>query len=114
MRVNRAQVELRMEVQMKRLDRDNIATHSLVHRKYGGTSCVLQFQGSWFLLVTGGPTKDKPTVTFAPPADPNTVTHELTLRVPDCHAAYETLKARGAVLPPSTGRLGRRDSLLFP
>ncbi len=86
-----------------------------VYREYGGTSCVLQFQGSWLLLVTGGgPTKDKPTVTFAPLGDPNTVTHELTLRVPDCHAAYETLKARGAVLPPSTGRLGRRDSLLFP
>lgn len=67
-----------------------------VYREYGGTSCVLQFQGSWLLLVTGGgPTKDKPTVTFAPPGDPNTVTHELTLRVPDCHAAYETLKARG-------------------
>jgi catechol 2,3-dioxygenase-like lactoylglutathione lyase family enzyme len=68
-----------------------------VHREYGGTSCVLQFQGSWLLLVTDGPTKDKPTVIFAPPADPNTVTHELTLRVPDCHAAYETLKACGAV-----------------
>jgi catechol 2,3-dioxygenase-like lactoylglutathione lyase family enzyme len=33
-----------------------------VVREYGGTSCVLQFQGSWLLLVTGGdPTKDKPT-----------------------------------------------------
>ena len=29
-----------------------------VYREYGGTSCVLQFQGSWLLLVTGGgPTK---------------------------------------------------------
>jgi catechol 2,3-dioxygenase-like lactoylglutathione lyase family enzyme len=74
-----------------------------VYREYGGTSCVLTFQGSWLLLVTGGgPTKDKPTVTFAPPQDPDTVSHELTLRVPDCHAAYETLKARGAVFltPP--------------
>ena len=74
-----------------------------VYREYGGTSCVLNFQGSWLLLVTGGgPTRDKPTVTFAPPADVDTVNHELTLRVPDCHAAYETLKARGAVFltPP--------------
>ena len=55
-----------------------------VYREYGGTSCVLNFQGSWLLLVTGGgPTRDKPTVTFAPPADPDTVTHELTIRVPD-------------------------------
>jgi catechol 2,3-dioxygenase-like lactoylglutathione lyase family enzyme len=74
-----------------------------VYREYGGTSCVLNFSGSWLLLVTGGgPTKDKPTVTFAPPTDPDTVTHELTIRVPDCHAAYETLKGRGAVFltPP--------------
>ena len=74
-----------------------------VYREYGGTSCVLNFQGSWLLLVTGGgPTKDKPTVTFAPPTNPDTVSHELTLRVPDCQGAYETLKARGAVFltPP--------------
>ena len=74
-----------------------------VYREYGGTSSVLNFAGSWLLLVTGGgPAKGKPTVTFAPPGDPNTVIHELTLRVPDCHAAYETLKARGAVFltPP--------------
>ena len=74
-----------------------------VYREYGGTSCVLSFQGNWLLLVTGGgPTKDKPTITFAPPQDSNTVSHEFTLRVPDCQAAYETLKARGAVFltPP--------------
>lgn len=78
-----------------------------VYREYGGTSCVLQFQGAWLLLVTGGgPTPDKPDVTFAPPADPSTVTHELTLRVPDCRAAYATLKARGAVFltPPAESR----------
>ena len=68
-----------------------------VFREYGGTSCVLEFQGSWLLLVTGGgPTEDKPTVTFAPPADPNSVSHSMTMRVPDCGAAYETLKSRGA------------------
>src|SRR5436309_15254350 len=73
-----------------------------VYRAYGGTSCVLTFQGSWLLLVTGGgPTKDKPTVTFAPPQAPDTVSHELTLRVPDCRAACESLPGRGAlsVLP---------------
>ena len=74
-----------------------------LYREYGGTSCVLQFQGVWLLLVTGGgPTPDKPTVTFAPPADPDTVSHQLTMRVPDCRAAYETLRARGAefLTPP--------------
>ena len=74
-----------------------------VYREYGGTSCVLQFLGAWLLLVTGGgPTEDKPDVTFAPPADRNTVSHEFTIRVPDCRGAYETLRARGAefLTPP--------------
>jgi catechol 2,3-dioxygenase-like lactoylglutathione lyase family enzyme len=72
-------------------------------RTYGGTSAVLRFRGCWLLLVTrGGPTPDKPTVTFAPPADPDTVSHELTLRVPDCRTAYRVLSDRGAVFltPP--------------
>ncbi len=74
-----------------------------VYREYGGTSCVLSFQGAWLLLVTGGgPTKDKPTVTFAPPTQSDIVSHELTIRVPDCQAAYEILKKRGATFltPP--------------
>jgi catechol 2,3-dioxygenase-like lactoylglutathione lyase family enzyme len=74
-----------------------------VYREYGGTSCVLRFLGTWLLLVTGGgPTPDKPQVTFAPPPNPELVSHELTIRVPDCHAAYATLVARGAVFltPP--------------
>jgi len=77
-------------------------------REYGGTSAVFQFQGSWLLLVTGGgPTPDKPGVTFAPPADPATVSHQLTMRVPDCRAAYEVLKARGAsFLTPPVDRGG--------
>jgi len=74
-----------------------------LHREYGGTSAVLRFQGTWILLVTGGPpTPGKPTITFEPPADPARVSHQLTLRVPDCRAAYETLRARGAdfLAPP--------------
>ena len=74
-----------------------------VVREYGGTSVVLNFQGSWLLLVTGGrPTKDKPTVTFAAPATSDAVSHAMTVRVPDCHAAYEILKSRGAAFltPP--------------
>ena len=74
-----------------------------LYREYGGTSAVFDFQGAWLLLVTGGdPTEDKPDVTFAPPADANLVSHAMTIRVPDCQAAYETLLARGAVFltPP--------------
>ena len=65
--------------------------------EYGGTSLVLKIVGSWLLVVTGGgPTEDKPTVTFAPPEDPDRVSAELIFRVPDCRAAYEELSGRGA------------------
>ena len=81
--------------------RDVLGAHGV--REYGGTSAVLKFAGTWLLLVTGGgPTPDKPTVTFAPPQTRAVVSHELTIRVPDCRAAYEILKARGAMFltPP--------------
>jgi catechol 2,3-dioxygenase-like lactoylglutathione lyase family enzyme len=69
-----------------------------LYREYGGTSVVLRFAGTWLLLVTGGgPTADKPGVVFALPPDPERVSHAMTLRVADCRAAYEALRARGAV-----------------
>jgi catechol 2,3-dioxygenase-like lactoylglutathione lyase family enzyme len=69
-----------------------------LYREYGGTSVVLRFAGTWLLLVTGGgPTADKPGVVFTPPAAPGQVSHAMTLRVADCRAAYEALRARGAV-----------------
>jgi catechol 2,3-dioxygenase-like lactoylglutathione lyase family enzyme len=74
-----------------------------LYREYGGSSCVLQVLGNWLLLVTGGgPTEDKPTVTFAQPDDPDRVSAELIFRVPDCTEAYEMLTARGAefLTPP--------------
>ena len=50
----------------------------------------------------GSPTKDKPLVTFVSPPDRNSVIGELTIRVPDCSAAYEVLRSRGAefITPP--------------
>ena len=74
-----------------------------VEGEYGGTSCVLRFLDSWFLLVTGGPpTDDKPTVTFAPPEDPDRAPAELIIGVPDCQGAYTVLERRGAAFltPP--------------
>ena len=100
-------VELTLLLVVEEIDRSRSFYRDVlgatVYREYGGTSCVLSFLGNWILLVTGGgPTKDKPEVTFAPPTEPNTVSHQLTLRVPDCQAAYETLRSRGAVFltPP--------------
>ena len=74
-----------------------------VFREYGDTSCVLNFQGSWLLIVTGGePTKDKPDIKFAEPQNINTVSHSMTIRVPHCQKSYEILKSRGAgfLTPP--------------
>jgi catechol 2,3-dioxygenase-like lactoylglutathione lyase family enzyme len=74
-----------------------------VVREYGGSSCVLRAFGAWLLLVTGGgPTADKPTVTFEAPADPDVVSHSMTIRVEDCRAAFATLRDRGATFltPP--------------
>jgi catechol 2,3-dioxygenase-like lactoylglutathione lyase family enzyme len=74
-----------------------------VFREYGGTSVVLSFLDNWLLLVTGGgPTPDKPTVTFAPPTNPDDVSAAFTIRVPDCQGAYEVWKSRGAAFltPP--------------
>lgn len=74
-----------------------------VYREYGGTSCVLRFLDNWLLLVTGGgPTQDKPTVTFTHPVDAESVSHAMTIRVPDCRAAHNILHERGAefLTPP--------------
>ena len=74
-----------------------------VYREYGGTSCVLRAFGSWLLLVTGGgPTADKPTVTYRAPDDPDVVSHSMTIRVEDCRATYAQWSTAGAVFltPP--------------
>ncbi len=72
-------------------------------REYGGTTAVFDFNGAWLVLVTGGgPTPDKPQVTMAPPEQPDRRSHSMTIRVPDCRAAYEELRDRGAefLTPP--------------
>ena len=72
-------------------------------REYGGSSAVFDFNGTWLLLVTGGgPTADKPNVTFAAPATDQVLSHSFTIRVADCRQAYNTLLGRGAkfLAPP--------------
>jgi catechol 2,3-dioxygenase-like lactoylglutathione lyase family enzyme len=74
-----------------------------VVREISDTLCLLSFGGSEIMLTVGGePTKDKPTVTFASPTNVDKVTSELVIRVPDCLAAYEVLRSRGAefLTPP--------------
>jgi catechol 2,3-dioxygenase-like lactoylglutathione lyase family enzyme len=76
-----------------------------LNREYGGTSLVTKFLGNWILLVTaGGPTEDKPDVSFEPPVDREKVSHAFTLRVNDCRKTHEILKERHVIFikPPLT------------
>jgi len=58
---------------------------------------ILKIANSWLILnVGGGPTDDKPTVTLAPPADPDHASAFLNLRVADIAAAYAEWSAKGA------------------
>jgi catechol 2,3-dioxygenase-like lactoylglutathione lyase family enzyme len=73
------------------------------YREYGGDSAVLRFLDNWLLLVTGGgPTEDKPGLSMEAPDNPAVVDHSFTIRVPDCRAAYDALRTRGAefLTPP--------------
>jgi catechol 2,3-dioxygenase-like lactoylglutathione lyase family enzyme len=67
--------------------------------EYGGTSVVLDCNGTWLLLVTGGePTEDKPDVHLAAPADRHRTARSTIFRVADCRATHADLAARGAEL----------------
>ena len=58
---------------------------------------VLRLANTWLLINSGGgPTDDKPTVTAAPPADPDRLSIALNLRVADIHASYDLWRSRGA------------------
>ena len=74
-----------------------------LNREYGETSMVINFLGSWLLLVTaGGPTEDKPETYFEPPVNKKMVSHSFTIRVKDCQKTYDILLARGItfITPP--------------
>lgn len=58
---------------------------------------IMRLANSWLILnVGGGPTDDKPTVTLAPPDDPDRTSAFLNLRVADIAACYAEWSARGA------------------
>ena len=87
-----------------------------VYREYG-SSIVLEFGGTWLLLVEGGgPTDDKPTVALEPPANPDRRDNLFTIRVEDCRSTYELLLARGGefLTPPVTNGAETRCFLRDP
>ena len=58
---------------------------------------ILALANTRIVLNTGGgPTDDKPTVTLAPPADPDRTSAFLNIRVADIAAAYADWSAKGA------------------
>ena len=58
---------------------------------------VLRLANTWLLINSGGgPTDDKPTVTAAPPADPDHLSIAMNLRVADIRACYDLWRWRGA------------------
>lgn len=68
-----------------------------------GQPTIVQLANSWVIInVGGGPTEDKPDVVLEVPADPDTVSSFLNIRVADIEAIYSLWSARGAqfLTPP--------------
>lgn len=62
-----------------------------------GAPGYIQIANTWLLVnVGGGPTPDKPSVTLSVPADPNSVSSFMNIRVADIQACFELWKSRGA------------------
>lgn len=69
----------------------------------GGGPAILKFGNTWIIINVGGPpTDDKPTVTLAPPHNPDLIDSFMNIRVADIAAVYEEWSARGAhfLTPP--------------
>ena len=62
-----------------------------------GAPGYIQVANTWLIVnVGGGPTPDKPLVTLDVPADPNSVSSFLNIRVADIQACYQLWRERGA------------------
>ena len=62
-----------------------------------GPPGYIQIANTWLIVnVGGGPTPDKPSVTLSVPADPDSVSSFMNIRVADIQACYELWRARGA------------------
>jgi predicted enzyme related to lactoylglutathione lyase len=62
-----------------------------------GAPAYLEIGNTWLIVnVGGGPTPDKPSVTLAPPPDPDRISSFMNIRVADIQACYELWRSRGA------------------
>ncbi len=62
-----------------------------------GAPGYIQIANTWLLVnVGGGPTPDKPSVTLSVPADLNSFSSFMNIRVADIQACYKLWQSRGA------------------
>jgi catechol 2,3-dioxygenase-like lactoylglutathione lyase family enzyme len=62
-----------------------------------GAPGYIQIANTWLLVNPGGgPTPDKPSVTLSVPANPDSVSSFMNIRVADIQACYELWRSRGA------------------
>jgi predicted enzyme related to lactoylglutathione lyase len=62
-----------------------------------GAPGYIQIANTWLIInFGGGPTPDKPSVTLSTPADPDSVSSFMNIRVADIQACYEQWRHRGA------------------
>ena len=62
-----------------------------------GAPGYIQIANTWLIVnVGGGPTPDKPSVPLRVPADPDSVSSFMIIRVADIQASYELWRNRGA------------------
>lgn len=62
-----------------------------------GEPSYVQLANTWVILnVGGGPTDDKPAVTLKPPANPDSVSSFMNIRVADIEDCYRRWRDRGA------------------
>jgi predicted enzyme related to lactoylglutathione lyase len=71
--------------------------HILSRGDSSGAPGYIQIANTWLIVnVGGGPTPDKPSVTLSVPADPDSVSSFMNIRVADIQACYELWRSRGA------------------
>jgi predicted enzyme related to lactoylglutathione lyase len=62
-----------------------------------GAPGYIHIANTWLIVnVGGGPTPDKPSMTLSVPADPNSASSFMNIRVADIQACYELWRSRGA------------------
>ncbi len=89
---------------------------TVVH-ELAGTLCELRFAGSLILLLAPfRPQSDRLNLPDSPLPEHKSIISELSIRVPDCLAAYHLLCSRGAefLTPPFEGREKTQAFFLDP